>query len=113
MNIGKACAIFKQLESEAYSDEVKMQAIIDVAEMPTHNSITKGDMLKALRWVLDKWEEYENKPMLVTDIHVDEYYCPCCGSENNKDCNSDRGNDEFCPQCGQALEWGEDDGKTD
>lgn len=42
-------------------------------------------------------------PMEVTDVHVDEYYCPACGSENN--CGSGPGliGDRFCPVCGQAL----------
>ena len=109
MNIGKACAIFEQLGNENYSDEEKMQAISDVVEMETHISITKGSMLKALAWMLDKWDEYSNKPMRVTDIHTDEYYCPACGAENNKDCGSKRGNDLFCPQCGQALDWGDEE----
>lgn len=107
MNIGKACAIFEQLESEKYSDEEKMQAISDVVEMPTHNHITKNSLLKALAWMLDKWDEYSNEPMLVTDIHTDEYYCPCCGAENNKDSESKYGGDSFCPNCGQALKWEE------
>lgn len=43
-------------------------------------------------------------PMQVTDIHVDEYYCPNCGAENNK---SDDKNysDNYCPNCGQKLSW--------
>ena len=40
MNIGKACAIFEQIESERYTDEEKLLAIREVIEMPTHNGIT-------------------------------------------------------------------------
>jgi len=40
-------------------------------------------------------------PMKVREIHVDEYYCPACGSENN--CNDGVVEDKFCPECGQAL----------
>lgn len=43
-------------------------------------------------------------PMIVTDIHVDEYYCPNCGSENAKDYCSNIG-DCYCPNCGQKLKW--------
>lgn len=45
-------------------------------------------------------------PQKVTDIHVDEYYCPSCGAENNKDDNCNYG-DDYCPCCGQALDWGD------
>lgn len=40
-------------------------------------------------------------PMKITEIHVDEYYCPACGAENN----CDQGNvlDAYCPVCGQRL----------
>lgn len=46
----------------------------------------------------------KQRPMKVTDIHVDEYFCPACGSENN---NGDIGcpGDHYCPVCGQAIWW--------
>lgn len=37
----------------------------------------------------------------VTDIHVDEYYCPACGAENN--CDQGIIGDKYCPNCGQAI----------
>lgn len=42
------------------------------------------------------------EPKMVTDVHVDEYYCPACGSENN--CDQKKVEDKYCPNCGQALE---------
>lgn len=39
--------------------------------------------------------------MEINDIHVDEYYCPACGSENN--CDQGVVEDNFCPRCGQRL----------
>lgn len=44
----------------------------------------------------------KTKPMEVTDIHVDEYYCPNCGSENM--CDQGVIGDKYCPNCGQRLE---------
>ena len=40
-------------------------------------------------------------PMVVTEIHVDEYICPNCGTENL--CDQGVVTDHFCPYCGQAL----------
>jgi len=40
-------------------------------------------------------------PMEITEIHVDEYYCPACGAENN--CDQGRVQDAYCPVCGQRL----------
>lgn len=41
--------------------------------------------------------------MEINDIHVDEYYCPACGAENN--CDQGVVEDNFCPRCGQRLKW--------
>ena len=40
-------------------------------------------------------------PMKITEIHVDEYYCPACGAENN--CDESYVQDTYCPVCGQRL----------
>lgn len=44
--------------------------------------------------------------MEINEIHVDEYYCPACGAENN--CNQGVVEDNFCPRCGQRLKKRED-----
>ena len=44
--------------------------------------------------------------MKVTDIHVDEFYCPKCHSEISHDkYNSEH--PKYCEECGQKLDWGE------
>ena len=40
-------------------------------------------------------------PMEVTDIHLDEYYCPSCYAENL--CDNGYVADNFCPMCGQRY----------
>lgn len=40
-------------------------------------------------------------PMKVEEVHVDEYICPTCGSENN--CDQCIVGDKYCPACGQRL----------
>ena len=42
-----------------------------------------------------------DEAMEVNEIHVDEYYCPACGAENN--CDQGVVGDNFCPRCGQRL----------
>lgn len=54
MNIGKACAIFEQLESDKYSENEKLTAIKEVLDMPTHNGITKDKILGAFRWLFKR-----------------------------------------------------------
>ena len=42
--------------------------------------------------------------MEINEIHVDEYYCPACGAENN--CDQGVVEDNFCPMCGRKLKKG-------
>ena len=43
----------------------------------------------------------KQKPMKVNEVHVDEYYCPACGSENC--CDQGKVCDKYCPVCGHAI----------
>lgn len=51
MNVGKACAVFEQIDSERYTDDEKLTAIKMVLDMSTHNGITKDTILDAFRWL--------------------------------------------------------------
>lgn len=54
MKISKANSIFNHLDSKEYTDEEKALAIKMIIDMPTHNGITKAQILKATRWL---WEQ--------------------------------------------------------
>ena len=43
----------------------------------------------------------KQRSMKIKEIHVDEYYCPACGAENN--CDQGVVGDRYCPMCGQAI----------
>lgn len=54
MNIGRACGIFMNIDSEDFTEDEKLVAIRDVLkEMVTYNGITKDNILKAFRWFFD------------------------------------------------------------
>lgn len=53
MNIGKAVAIFKQIESDKYRDSEKLEAIKMVLNAETYNSIRKDTIIKAFRWLFE------------------------------------------------------------
>lgn len=61
MHIGKAVAIFSQINSDKYTELEKAEAIYQVAEMPTHNSITKREMLAVIKWLWNKRYEFDTK----------------------------------------------------
>lgn len=53
MTFIKAHQIFTNIDSEEYTVEEKEEAIIQIAEMPTHMSINKEAMVKVIRWLLN------------------------------------------------------------
>lgn len=55
MNKRTAVAIFKDIHSDETDVEDKITAIQDVIGMETHNSVTKNDMLEALRWLMEEY----------------------------------------------------------
>lgn len=58
MDIGKAMAIFHNINSDKYSEVEKVMAIYRVMYMETHNSVTKDSMLKVIRWLWDRQFEF-------------------------------------------------------
>lgn len=51
MNIGKAFAIFKNINSDVFNHREKMEAISIVLQAETINSITKSELKAALVWL--------------------------------------------------------------
>lgn len=50
MTLTKAICIFKDIENAKYSTTEKLESLSMVLDMPTHNCITKDEILKAFRW---------------------------------------------------------------
>ena len=51
MNKGTAMAIVKQINSKEFTDEEKSHAIYLVMNMATHMSITKDELINAIKWL--------------------------------------------------------------
>lgn len=63
INRGEAAYIFKNINSELYTDEHKGAAIHNVMNWVTHNSITKADMLDVIRYMWNLcFEMKEDEP---------------------------------------------------
>ena len=65
MTLTKAICIFKNIENAEYSNSEKLESLAIVLDMPTHNSITKDEILKAFRWYAyndNESEETNNEP---------------------------------------------------
>ncbi len=123
MNIGRAYAIFDQIDSDQYAEQEKLNAIKQILAMPTHNGVTKSQIVNAFRWVFDYAFEVAKKPETQADriramtdeelakkiLSTDEapaYTIPFC--KNSGRCTDilDSGEaipDELCKQC--LMEW--------
>lgn len=53
MELGKATAIFLNINSDKYTEIEKGEAIKIVLEMPTHNGISKNKILEVTKWLFD------------------------------------------------------------
>ena len=53
MNTKTAYAIFSNINTVECTDEEKGEAIEIVANMETHNGVTKGDMLEVIKYLWD------------------------------------------------------------
>ena len=51
MKIREAWLIFTNINTDKYTDEEKGEAIKMIADMPTHNSITKAKMLDVIKYL--------------------------------------------------------------
>ena len=117
MKIGKACAIFMQIQSDKFTAEEKGLAIYHVLDMPTHYGITKDKMLDVIRYLFNmlydvepaskekeapaEWQgdEYDGYSPEGFPIY-DTFRCSKCG-ESIEDDGSTLPN--FCPNCGADM----------
>lgn len=57
INMGDAWLIVKErLDDETIAIQSKVIAIEKIARMETHNSITKDDLIRSLRWLFDHYD---------------------------------------------------------
>lgn len=57
VSLGQAVEIVKyKLDDETIALQSKVLAIDKVAEMETHNSITKDELVRALRWLFEHYD---------------------------------------------------------
>lgn len=61
MNMGTACAIFKNINDDNISDDDKALAIYIVMNMVTHNGITKAEFLEAVKWLWNRSYEVKSE----------------------------------------------------
>lgn len=57
MEIGKACAIVKNINGYECSAAEKYEAVYAVANMATHNGFSKREFVEAIKWILMHPEE--------------------------------------------------------
>lgn len=50
-----AKGIIKNIHTDAADPEEKLLAIQEIVGMETHNSITKQELIEALRWILEEY----------------------------------------------------------
>ena len=79
------------------------QEAIEILQTTVVTTTTKEQADKYREAIMQAREALEKQiPKKIKEVHVDEYFCPACWAENN--CCQGIVEDEFCPNCGQALD---------
>lgn len=90
--VGKLAIQFANMQDQALVNAIRAKAIEEgVTDLYV---LDDAAVLAAIR----KAVPMEIPPK---NIHVDEYYCPACYSENN--CDQGKVGDDYCPRCGQRI----------
>ena len=58
MNFTKAFAVFMQIDSKEFTEDEKYEAIQQVLDAATINSITKKQVLNVVSWLFNKQQKY-------------------------------------------------------
>lgn len=102
MTLGEAVAIVKfHLTDDGTPDMTMLAAIEKVANMETHNSIKKDELVRALRWLFDRYDFYAaTKLTTCRDCVHRKWWRNGYRCELNADPYAgtvvDGGDDEFC-----------------
>ena len=101
MTLGEAIEILeevKELDDTLYAYSSAYMEALEVAI----SALKEVQQYREIGTVEECREAVEKqKGMQVNEIHVDEYFCPACGSENN--CDYGKVHDKYCPICGHAI----------
>ena len=100
-------------EAETQLDVYESMILYNKDFEPTNDNSNyekKVDFLKiaieALEKQIPQTPDYEGDGYWDGELVYDTWICPCCG----KDYEVDYDNYKFCPDCGQRINWEDDDG---
>lgn len=72
MKKSEACRIFTDIKSGKHTVADVVEAIIEVVDMPTHNSIRKDDMLNAIVFLLNMLNDVLPEPQAEEEADHEE-----------------------------------------
>lgn len=91
MNFTKAFAVFMQIDSKEFTEDEKNEAIQQVLDAATINSITKKQVLNVVSWLFNKqqkyrWHDLRKNPTDLPDVPHPERTWFEVVQEDNEDC---------------------------
>lgn len=91
MNFTKAFAVFMQIDSKEFTEDEKYEAIQQVLDAATINSITKKQVLNVVSWLFNKqqkyrWHDLRKNPTDLPDVPHPERTWFEVVQEDNEDC---------------------------
>ena len=96
------------LERKMESDRLKHA----ISSINTYMSYPSGKLcptaeiaIEAIEKKVPKTPNYEGDGYSDGVLVYDTWICPCCGKEYEVDCDDYK----YCPECGQAIDWSEEE----
>ena len=95
-----------ELVNEEYWQELMEMAIKALEEVQKYRAIgTPEECRAAVEKQTAKKPDYEGDGYADGHLVYDTWICPCCGKHYEVDYD----NYNYCPDCGQKLDWSEND----
>lgn len=107
IDLAKMCTQNYERKNEIQGYEMAIKALEEVQQYRQIGTVE--ECREAVEKQTAKKPDYEGDGYSDGQLVYDTWICPCCGQHYEVDCDRY----DYCPNCGQRIDWRDEDGKTD
>ena len=107
IDLAKMCTQNYERKNEIQGYEMAIKSLEEVQQYRQIGTVE--ECREAVEKQTSKKPDYEGDGYSDGQLVYDTWICPCCGQHYEVDCDRY----DYCPNCGQRIDWRDEDGKTD
>nr|DAI07267.1 MAG TPA: DNA-directed RNA polymerase II subunit [Bacteriophage sp.] len=107
IDLAKMCTQNYERKNEIQGYEMAIKSLEEVQQYRQIGTVE--ECREAVEKQTAKKPDYEGDGYSDGQLVYDTWICPCCGQHYEVDCDRY----DYCPNCGQRIDWRDEDGKTD